>query len=164
MEKILEREFELRKISTYLLVLWITIGPTGIALAEIPEVCSREPNPIVVTVHGVRSDKGTLKAKLYGDNPDDFLRKGKKIDSHRVSAKKNTTVLCLYVPQPGMYAIAVHHDENGNKKLDLNWFGMPSEGFGFSNNPSVFLASPDPEDAAFQVENGRTTIDINLRY
>jgi uncharacterized protein (DUF2141 family) len=63
-----------------------------------------------------------------------------------------------------MYAIAVHHDENGNKKLDLNWFGMPSEGFGFSNNPTVFLASPDPEDAAFQVENGRTTIDINLRY
>ena len=106
----------MRKISTYLLVLWITIGPTGMALAEIPEVCSREPNPIVVTVHGVRSDKGTLKAKLYGDNPDDFLRKGKKIDSHRVSAKKNTTVLCLYVPQPGMYAIAVHHDENGNKK------------------------------------------------
>ena len=152
------------KIATFLLVLWITIGTTGIALAEIPEVCSREANPIVVNVHGVRSDKGTLKAKLYGDNPDDFLRKGKKIDSHRVPAEKNTTVLCLYAPQLGTYAIAVYHDENGNKKLDLNWVGLPSEGFGFSNNPSIFLASPNPEEAAFQVENGRTKIDINLRY
>ena len=133
-------------------------------MAENTKLCTREPNPIVVTVHGVRSDKGTLKAKLYGDNPDDFLRKGKKIDSHRVPAIKNTTVLCLYAPQPGIYAIFVHHDENGNKKLDLNWVGMPSEGFGFSNNPSIFLASPDPEDATFPVENGRTKIDIDLRY
>ena len=52
-----------------------------------------------------------------------FFGKGKKIDSHRVPAKKDTTVLCLYAPQPGTYAIAVHHDENGNKKLDLELGG-----------------------------------------
>ena len=54
--------------------------------------------------------------------------------------------------------------ERAIKKLDLNWVGLPSEGFGFSNNPSIFLASPNPVDAAFQYNGARTKVDIDLRY
>ena len=29
------------------------------------------------------------------------------------------------------------HDENDNNQLDTNFLGIPSEGYGFSNNPNV---------------------------
>jgi uncharacterized protein (DUF2141 family) len=32
----------------------------------------------------------------------------------------------------GTYSIAVFLDENGNKKLDTNWMGIPTEGYGYS--------------------------------
>ncbi|WP_025822363.1 DUF2141 domain-containing protein [Shewanella marina] len=34
----------------------------------------------------------------------------------------------------GEYAIRYFHDENNNGKLETNLMGMPTEGYGFSNN------------------------------
>ena len=114
--------------------------------------------------HGLRNDLGSIKAKLYGDNPDEFLVTGKKLYSKRETAQRPSTLLCLQAPHPGMYAIVIHHDENGNKKLDRNWVGLPQEGVGFSNNPELFFAVPDHKDVTFQVQDSVTTVDIQLRY
>ncbi len=128
------------------------------------KLCDREPYPIAVHVHGLRNRHGTIKAKLYGDNPDDFLASGKKLDSKRTPATLPSTNACLYAPGPGTYAIVVHHDENGNKKLDRNWIGMPVEGVGFSNDPQLFLAPPNHDEVAFSVTDGVTHVDITLQY
>lgn len=65
---------------------------------------------------------------------------------------------------PGRYAIAVIHDENENHKLDRNFFGIPKEGFGFANNPRVFLSAPPLQAAAIQVACPATDIQIRLIY
>jgi outer membrane protein len=44
---------------------------------------------------------------------------------------------------PGDYALVVHHDENGNRRIDRNFVGIPREPLGFSNGyqprgPPVF--------------------------
>ncbi len=126
--------------------------------------CTDGPYPISVFVQGLRNNKGTIKAKLYGDNPDEFLVSGKKLYARRVPAQPQSLPLCLYAPKPGYYAIVIHHDENGNKKLDQNWIGMPIEGVGFSNNPELFLAPPNHKDVTFQIQGHPITIDIQLRY
>ena len=33
----------------------------------------------------------------------------------------------------GGYSFRYFHDENENKDIDMNWMGIPREGFGFSN-------------------------------
>ena len=63
---------------------------------------------------------------------------------------------------PGSYAIRVLHDENGNGKLDFNVIGMPTEGYGFSNNPRVMRAATF-EEARFDVAETGANVRIALR-
>ncbi|WP_454062491.1 DUF2141 domain-containing protein [Candidatus Nitrospira salsa] len=130
----------------------------------IPAYCDQALHPVIITVLGVRNNQGSIKAKLYGDKPEDFLVSGKKLDSKRESAQVTSTLICLQAPHPGTYAIVVHHDENNNKKLDRNWIGLPIEGVGFSKNPELFFAPPAHNDVSFQVLDGVNRLDITLQY
>lgn len=126
--------------------------------------CDGTSRAIDVRVHGVRSDRGYVTFVLYGDKPEDFLVKGKKIFKQRFTAKQGTVQFCVILPQPGVYAATAYHDENGNRKFDKNWIGLPVEGFGVSNNPKTFLAPPSHDQAAFEVSNGQMSVDIELKY
>jgi uncharacterized protein (DUF2141 family) len=45
-------------------------------------------------------------------------------------------------PGPGQLAISAHHDRNENGELDKNLVGMPTEPYGFSNNPKRGYGPP----------------------
>lgn len=133
-------------------------------IEAIERACDRTSTAIDVRVHGVRSDQGNITFVLYGDNPDDFLVKGKKLLRQRIPAKRGTVAFCVIVPRAGVYAAAVYHDENGNRKFDRGWTGLPIEGGGFSNNPTQFLVAPSHEQVAFHVSNSQTRLEIQLSY
>ena len=62
----------------------------------------------------------------------------------------------------GEYAVAVIQDLNANKKLDKNFFGLPKEPFGFSQNPTIFFGAPSFKRAAFSVTNEKEIV-IDLK-
>ena len=62
----------------------------------------------------------------------------------------------------GEYAISLFVDSNGNKKLDKNFFGIPKEQYGFSNNVMGSMSPPTFDQAKFMIE-GPTTQNIKLR-
>ncbi len=62
----------------------------------------------------------------------------------------------------GVYAIKVLVDNNDNGKMDLNFFGIPKEQFGFSNNVLGILGVPKFEKASFKL-NSNKKIEIKLR-
>ena len=53
--------------------------------------------------------------------------------------------------KPGKYAFKYFHDENKNENLDLNWIGIPKEGFGFSNNAKGTFGPPAFEKTIFAI-------------
>jgi len=63
----------------------------------------------------------------------------------------------------GEYAIALYHDENNNGKCDRNFFGIPKEGFAFSNNVKPFLSAPSFKSCKFSVPQ-RKKISITLLH
>ena len=71
--------------------------------------------------------------------------------------------LTFQVPA-GRYSAVVIHDENSNMKLDRNVFGIPKEGFGFSNNPRVVLGAPSFQSAEVPVACPATSVEIKLIY
>jgi len=75
----------------------------------------------------------------------------------------NQATQTFQVP-PGRYAVVVIHDENSNMKLDRSFFGIPKEGFGFSNNPRVFLSAPSFQAARMAVACPATQLEIRLIY
>jgi uncharacterized protein (DUF2141 family) len=136
---------------------------SGVKAAEEPR-CGLDARAIVVRVAGVRNERGQVVAVLYGDVPEDFLKRGKRLRRERVPARPGSVELCVVPPGPGVYALAVFHDENDNLRVDRSWVGLPVEGYGFSNNPTGLLGVPSHAEVAFRVGTGSTTLDIRLHY
>ncbi len=126
--------------------------------------CGETPYSILVHVEGVKNDKGSVTIALYDDDPKRFLKKGEKLGHLRVPATKGLTSACIAAPHAGDYAIVVYHDEDGNGKVTRSWIGLPTEGFGFSNNPNVFLVPPKHSEAAVFIEAGKTVLNIEIKY
>ena len=78
---------------------------------------------------------------------------------------RNTQARCDFedIP-PGTYALAVIHDENMDGKLDTNWFGVPTEGYGFSNDAQGWLGAPSFSAASFTYDGRNLELTISLHY
>ena len=62
----------------------------------------------------------------------------------------------------GYYAVKVLIDTNNNGDIDLNFFGLPKEQFGFSNNVLGLFGAPKFDKASFELNMDKKII-INLR-
>lgn len=131
------------------------------ARAQTPECGSGQPH-VAVIVEGLRSAKGQITVTLYPDDPARFMAKGGKLARVRVPAARGA--VCVPIDAPGAYAATVYHDEDGDGRFDRNPLGLPTEGFGVSNNPSFTLAMPRLEQARFRAGEGETVIHIRVRY
>lgn len=116
-----------------------------------------------ITVSGIHSDKGTLYLSLYNSekgfpkDPKGAIRLG-----HTRIVNGISTFRLDKLPK-GTYAVACFHDENGNGKLDANFFGIPTEGTGSSNNAAGFLGPPKFRDAKFPLDHD-TAITVRIKY
>lgn len=64
---------------------------------------------------------------------------------------------------PGGYAVAIFHDENRNRKLDM-LIGIPREGFGFSRNPVVRFGAPKFRQVRIDLRAGFTRETVRMQY
>lgn len=100
---------------------------------------------ITVTVTKLSAASGKLMIELEDQN-------GKAIDAKAATVKGKTCVVVFEDVAPGTYAIQYYHDENDNGKMDTGIFGIPTEGYGFSNDARGFMGPPDFEDMLFEVK------------
>ena len=78
---------------------------------------------------------------------------------------RNTQARCDFEDiLPGTYSLTVIHDENMNGKLDTNLLGIPTEGYGFSNDVKALLGAPSFSAASFQYDGGIIDLTISLHY
>ena len=61
----------------------------------------------------------------------------------------------------GTYAIGIFVDVNYNNEMDRNFFGVPKEQYGFSNDAKGSFGPPSFNDASFTV-TGDMQLEINL--
>ena len=116
---------------------------------------------VIVTVTGLRSEKGQVKIAVFnssekwlGEQP--VYSSTINVDSQSVTWKLND------VPY-GDYGIAVLHDENKNGKMDKNLLGIPLEPYGFSNNVRVTFGPPKREKSKFVVKGPTTEVSIEVK-
>ncbi len=116
-----------------------------------------------IEVTGVRSADGMVRLALY-DDPDKFPKRSGSIAGGDVAAAKGSVVYVFRNLPPGLYAVAIYHDANANRKFDKSLLGLPREGFGFSNDARPVLSAPGFEAAAVTLKAPRTRIKISLAY
>ena len=127
--------------------------------------CAGQPGAarVNIIVDGVRTDQGLMTATLYPADQSRFLKADGQLAVWRVPAKAPSTEMCIWVPAPGPYALALYDDLNSNHHFDHTTFA-PLEPYGFSNNPRIFFILPSARSATFQASPGETTVHIALRY
>jgi len=116
-------------------------------------------NSIEINVTNIKSDDGTIRIGLY-KGEENFYRKTYK--SIAVKAKKDSLTVTLDDIPNGTYAISLFHDKNDNKKLDTNFFKIPKEPYGTSNNAKGSFGPPSWEDAKFSVSEQKVSQTIKL--
>lgn len=118
---------------------------------------------LIVTVSNLRSNHGDVHIALY-DRPDAFPDSDGMLVEHETPVLQHKARHVFRGLEPGTYAIAIYHDENGNDDFDTNFIGLPLEGYAFSNGATVFLGPPDFDEAAFSVEDAGSKADIVISY
>jgi uncharacterized protein (DUF2141 family) len=152
-------------IIRYFTLVVAALWAAGAAAAEQPECTGHKgPLKLYVNVQGVRSNQGLVAVTLYADDSSKFLMHHGSLYVGRVPAMAPATRVCIYIPAPGVYALAVYHDANANRKFDRTGIGLPNEGFGFSNDPPVFLGMPSFKRVRISVPKTDLNTTIKLRY
>jgi len=134
------------------------------ALAQAPIECQGEPANVKlrVMIDNVRDTRGEMTATLYGDDPAKFLKPDGQLRVWRAPAQAPRQEMCVWLPGPGDYAMAIYQDTNGNRHFDHGTFG-PTEPYGFSRNPHLFFGPPSVGQVKFAAVEGETVVHIHLR-
>lgn len=123
---------------------------------------SDQAQPLSMDVRGLRSAKGdflicvTRQAAHFPDCRDDP-------EGRHFTVPVTSGAIALGRMEPGTYAIAIIHDENGNGKLDT-FAGIPREGVGFSRNPAIRFGAPSFRSAQFAMAGAAVLQDIKVKY
>ena len=144
----------------------LVLAVCGASASAQPPECQGAPSPerLIIEVQGVRNARGYVVGNLYGPDKRKYLVENGWLTVWREPATRGATVICTYLPAPGPYEVVVFHDANANGNLDQGAFGVPTEGYGFSNNVRPFFRAPSLASARFQATQGDTTLRIRLRY
>ena len=140
-----------------------TLGAAALALLA-PAFASAAD--LTVRIEGVRSADGDIRVALHrrADGVD-FPDSAGIVKAAMRSAAKGGDFLLAGLP-PGDYAVAAFHDEDRDGDLNTNLLGMPTEGYGFSNEARGIFGPPGFDAAAFTIkaDEERPAVTVKLGY
>ncbi|WP_413436952.1 DUF2141 domain-containing protein [Sulfuriferula sp. GW1] len=144
-------------------VAWLAV----LVLANLPVLTFAQSScpGIHVKILNIRNSTGTIACALFESSagfPTEYLHSATNIMVIKI---RDTQARCDFedIP-PGTYAMAVIHDENMNGKLDMNWLGIPTEGYGFSNDAKGVVGAPSFSAARFPYDGQNMDMTISLHY
>ncbi len=137
-----------------------------IASISCAQIANALPTPtLTVVVNNIQHKKGQICIGVYS-KAEGFPSSTSGLAQSACSTITGKTLKQQFFGlKPGTYAVAIVDDQNGDRKLNKDFFGIPTEGFGISNNPTVSVQTGSPEfrDASFLL-NKNTTIKIVVKY
>ncbi|MBL8020458.1 MAG: DUF2141 domain-containing protein [Leptospirales bacterium] len=116
---------------------------------------------LTIHVQGIKSPKGSINIALYKSDAD--FKQERFAYVQRIRANSNGVAIIDNVDY-GTYGVAVYHDENENFRLDRTFLGMPSEGYGFSNDARGSFGPPEFKQVSVALNQSKTEIRMQLSY
>ena len=108
-------------------------------------------NKLEVEITNLKNDKGIVSLELLDSNNKLLTKKEIKISNKKCS-------VVIENLKPSKYAIRYYHDANLNNKFDTNMLGIPSEGYGISNNAYGNFGPQTFDKWLFEVKNDTKVI------
>lgn len=113
-------------------------------------------------INNIKNDQGKILIQLF--NSEKNYNDGKSHTANIINATKGKATITFNNLEAGAYAIRYFHDENENSKMETNLFGMPTEGYGFSNNAKANFGPPTFEQMKFIVKKANVSNHSSISY
>ena len=119
---------------------------------------------ILVTVTGLESEEGRVLCALFRGSRG-FPTDKDRIFKGAIGTPREGSARCRFDDVPlGTYGIAVFHDEDSDGEMDTGLFGIPTEGYGASNDARGTMGPPSWEDARFGFDGTSKRMRIRIEY
>jgi uncharacterized protein (DUF2141 family) len=117
---------------------------------------------LTILITGIENNKGNIQVGLF-NSEDSYKGEKEKYKGAVIKVKNKKVIWILKDISYGTYAIKAFHDENSDNKLNTNFIGIPTEKFGFSNNPSILMGAPSYSKTKFVFDLVNAKIEIKLK-
>jgi uncharacterized protein (DUF2141 family) len=120
---------------------------------------------ITVVVNGIKPKPGRVCFRVYSSDQGFPFSNKSEVQSGCIEKTGSVAQKQFVRLKPGSYAVTIIDDSNRDGKLNTDFLGIPQEGFGVSNNPTVSITTGAPKfsKASFPV-NKNTVINIQMKY
>lgn len=120
---------------------------------------------VIIEVTNVRNNKGNILISIFEDE-ESFKKKAPIIQKNypKEDNLKGNYFNCILHLHKGIYGVVILDDENKDRNMNYNFFGLPKEGYGFSNYYHSGLKRPLFSDFDFLVSDQKTIIKVKLKY
>jgi uncharacterized protein (DUF2141 family) len=135
-----------------------------LSLLWISSLAQAQVGNLVVNILNCKNDKGTLRVAVFKTEEGFPSDVSKAVQVKSCVIRPNASTLTFNGLVYGVYAVSVFHDENNNNKLDSNFIGIPSEGYGASRDAKNAFGPPKFEDAKFSIDSPTKMLNIKIRY
>jgi uncharacterized protein (DUF2141 family) len=150
-----------RAVALMCLVAILLAGPSAPSTSAARDAEPRATLTIKVT--DLRNHKGDLIFGVFKAADGFPTVKAKAVDWQVKAADANSVTFTVDLP-PGKYSASVLHDENRNGQMDRNGLGIPTEGYGVTNNPKPAFRAATFEEARFNLPAEGAKLTISLQY
>jgi uncharacterized protein (DUF2141 family) len=118
---------------------------------------------VLVRMDGFHNRNGRAQIALFnGDNG--FPNATNALRKASATIQDGAIVVRFESLPYGTYAISMYHDENEDGTLNKGLFGIPAEGYGFSNNVTHRTRAARFKEASFTLNSPVVEIDIHVHY
>ena len=117
-----------------------------------------------IRITGLRNSRGKVNVNLF-NKADGFPEDPVKSFGWKTVKIIPDTIVMVFEDLPyGNYAVSVLHDENGDGKMEKNFFGIPKEGFAFTNNCKPRMMSPSFSNAMIVLKQPKMKTELRMQY
>jgi len=149
----------MKSIQNKLLLIALIFHASSISVFS--QTDNNNSNSIILNIRGIESNKGVIRVFLF-NSEETFLKETYKVLVVDIKDKDSVIINFDSIPT-GTYAINVYHDKNNNKELDTNFFRIPKEPYGFSNNIRGSMGPPKFQDVKFMVEKTNVSLTTFIK-
>ena len=118
-----------------------------------------------IKITNIQNHKGQLCIAVF-DSQKGFFQEKVYWDTCICKKNRGNYEAHILIPiKSGRYGLSILDDENGSRKMEYNFLGIPCEGFGFSNYYQKGIRKPTFDDFSFYVEKNETKVlQVDMKY
>jgi uncharacterized protein (DUF2141 family) len=134
-----------------------------VAFLALGASAAAQTGKLAVRMTNFAHNRGVVRLHLHNQAESFPTKPAESVRTDSADISGNQALVVFDDLPYGEYAIAVHHDEDGDGRVNTNLLGIPTEDMGVSNDAKGSFGPPKYEDAKFEFNKKEMVIKIRIQ-